>query len=161
MKRARRAGAVSLLTAVVLLSCSCKTNSGYATEPNAVAASQDHFYSVATKSTGFFHYSPSQEVGPDKFLPRDTVLKVTRPSFVYSRVQLMNDQEGYVASKDLRVAPPELVAKATAAQEAAVAKEAAARKIEPPPQPGRATPTVQIPTARSTGVEPTPLPTPR
>jgi hypothetical protein len=153
MKRtARRAGAVSLLIAVVLLSCSCKTNSGYITEPSAVTASADHFYSVASKSTGFFHYSPSQEVGPDKYLPRDTVVKVTRPSFVYSRVKLMNDQEGYVASKDLRVAPPELVAKATAAA------EAAARKSAPAVPPEQATPTVQIPTATSTGVEPTPLP---
>jgi hypothetical protein len=147
----RRAGAVSLLMAVVLLSCSCKTNSPYATEPSVAAASDEHFYSVATKSTGFYHYSPSQEVGPDKFLPRDTVVNVTRPSFVFSRVKLMNDQEGYVASKDLRVAPPELVAAATAA----------ARKSAPPVQTEQATPTVQIPTATSTGVEPTPLPTPR
>jgi hypothetical protein len=76
---------------------------------------------------------------------------VLRPSFAYSRVKLMNGEEGYVASKDLRVAPPELVA----------AAEAAARKSQPPVQTELATPTVQIPTAHSTGVEPTPLPSPR
>lgn len=145
-----RAGAVSLLTAMALFHCGCKSNSAQAKTASPAATDPEHFYSVATKSTGFFHYSPSQEVGPDKFLPHDTVVKVIRPSFVYSRVKLMNDQEGYVASKDLRLAPPELVAAATAA----------ARKSERPVRTELATPTVQIPTATSTGVEPTPLPTP-
>jgi hypothetical protein len=151
MKRiVRGTGAFSLLTAVALFNCSCKSNPAQAKSAGPATTDSEHFYSVAPKSTGFFHYSPSQEVGPDKLLPRDTVLRVTKPSFVYSRVKLMNDQEGYVASKDLRVAPPELVAAATAA----------ARKSEKPVQPEQANPTVQIPTATSTGVEPTPLATP-
>jgi hypothetical protein len=150
----RRAGVVSLLMAVGLFNSDCKTNSTQSSAVSPADTSAEHYCSVATKSTGFFHYSPSQEVGPDKFLPKDTVVKVTRPSFGYSRVKLMNDQEGYVASKDLRVAPPELVAAATAAA------EAAARKLGPPVKTELATPTVQIPTATSTGVEPTPLPTP-
>ena len=153
MKRmGHNGGFVWLFLVGALLSSGCaKTNS---TQPNAAnpgSTNTEHYCSVATKSTGFFHYSPSQEVGPDKFLVRDTVMVVLRPSFAYSRVKLMNGEEGYVASKDLRVAPPALVA----------AAEAAARKSQPPVQTELATPTVQIPTAHSTGVEPTPLPTPR
>ena len=145
-------GFVWLFLVAALFSSSCaKTNSTQAKAANPGSTSAEHYCSVATKSTGFFHYSPSQEVGPDKFLVRDTVVVVLRPSFAYSRVKLMNGEEGYVASKDLRVAPPALVA----------AAEAAARKSQPPVQTELATPTVQIPTAHSTGVEPTPLPTPR
>jgi hypothetical protein len=145
----REGGFVSLLMVAALFGFGCTETKSKSNQTSAVEA--EHFYSVATKSTGFYHLSPSQEVGPDKFLPKDTVVKVIRPSFAYSWVKLMNDQEGYVASKDLRVAPPELVAAATAA----------ARKLEPPVQTELARPTVQIPTATSTGLEPTPLPSPR
>jgi hypothetical protein len=133
-RRGQKGGVVSLFLLGAFLSYGCaKTNSTQAnTTKPGTTDSPEHYCSVATKSTGFFHYSPSQEVGPDKFLVRDTVMVVLRPSFAYSRVKLMNGEEGYVASKDLRVAPPAL-----------------------------ATPTVQIPTAHSTGLEPTPLPSPR
>ena len=152
-RRGHKGGFVSLFLIGTLLGSGCaKTNSTQAnTAKSGTTDSPEHYCSVATKSTGFFHYSPSQEVGPDKFLVRDTVMVVLRPSFAYSRVKLMNGEEGYVASKDLRVAPPALVA----------AAEAAARKSQPPLQTELATPTVQIPTAHSTGVEPTPLPSPR
>jgi len=36
-----------------------------------------------------------------------------RPSFGYSKVKLMNGQQGYVASQDIRAAPPEVVSAAT------------------------------------------------
>ena len=142
-------GFVSLFIVVALFGFGCTETKSKSNQTSAVEA--EHFYSVATKSTGFYHYSPNQEVGPDKFLPKDTVVTVIRPSFGFSSVKLMNGQEGYVSSKDLRVAPPELVAAATAA----------ARKLEPPVQTDPPRPTVQIPTATSTGLEPTPLPSPR
>jgi hypothetical protein len=40
-------------------------------------------------------------------------MMLIRPSFGYSKVQLMNGQQGYVASQDIRAAPPQLVSAET------------------------------------------------
>jgi hypothetical protein len=40
-------------------------------------------------------------------------MMLIRPSFGYSKVQLMNGQQGYVASQDIRAAPPQLVSAKT------------------------------------------------
>ena len=43
-------------------------------------------------------------------LPRDSIMKVIRPSFGYVKVQLQNGENGYVANEDIRPAPATLVA---------------------------------------------------
>ena len=40
-------------------------------------------------------------------------MMLIRPSFGYSKVQLMNGQQGYVASQDIHAAPPQLVSAET------------------------------------------------
>lgn len=42
-------------------------------------------------------------------LPRDSIMKVIRPSFGYVKVQLQNGENGYVANEDIRPAPATLV----------------------------------------------------
>jgi hypothetical protein len=52
-------------------------------------------------------------------LPRDSIMKVIRPSFGYVKVQLQGGENGYVASEDIRPAAAALVAE----------------KLAPPPAP--------------------------
>lgn len=82
----------------------------------------DKFYAVKAEKTAFFRYGPQQGSGADLQLPRDTLMTLIRPSFGYSKVHLTTGQDGYVASEDIRQAPPTLVAALTA----------------PPPQPSDA-----------------------
>jgi hypothetical protein len=148
MKRTtRKAGSISLL---ILAGISCFGCAKPAAN-RASAANTGNLYVVATKSASFNHFSPHQEVGPDKILQRDTVVTLIRPSFGYSKVRLMSGEEGYVASKDLRVAPATLVATTT----------------EPPPP--ASGPTLKTDTTKPTPpavpppspeFEPSPLPSP-
>lgn len=72
-------------------------------------------YAVSSEAAPFYRYGPQQGSGPDRTLPRDTLVKLIRPSFGYCKVQVMEDkQQGYVAAEDLRVAPANLVAAANA-----------------------------------------------
>ena len=68
------------------------------------------WYSVSATQTPFYHYGPQQGNGPDLQLPRDSIMKVIRPSFGYVKVQLQNGENGYVATEDIAPASPTLVA---------------------------------------------------
>ncbi|HEY2615355.1 MAG TPA: hypothetical protein VGI42_06565 [Chthoniobacterales bacterium] len=115
------AGAL-LLTAI--LSAGCASD-----KPNATGSSAGKFFAVASDSTPFFRHSPQQGSGPDRTLPRDTRLKMIRPSFGYSKVELADSHEqGYVASDDIKPAgslvavatmPPQPSASLPASQSAA------------------------------------------
>jgi hypothetical protein len=109
------------------------------------AASDETYYSVAVSSADFFHYGPQQDSGPDRRLPRDTLMTVTGRSFGYAKVKLTNGEQGYVARDEIHVAPASLVA-------AAFPTPTPARRVYPEPQ---------LPAVESTpGVEPTPISTP-
>ena len=77
------------------------------------------WYSVASDQTPFYRYGPQQGNGPDKQLPKDSIMKVIRPSFGYVKVQLQDGEDGYVASEDIHPAGATLVAE----------------KLSPPPAP--------------------------
>lgn len=80
----------------------------------SVRANGGKFFSVKADKTAFFRYGPQQGNGPDSELPRDTLLTLIRPSFGYSKVQIVEDgQQGFVASDDIKEAPPTLVAALT------------------------------------------------
>lgn len=104
---ARKAGLMASVCGVAVLWLGCTEP-----KPNFTVPPNGNFYSVATNSTGFFSYDPHQEVGPDKILRRDTVVVLLRPSFGYSVVRLMTGEQGFVSSKDLRVAPAALIPRA-------------------------------------------------
>lgn len=68
-------------------------------------------FAVVADKTSFYRYGPQQGNGADQELPRDTLVTLIRPSFGYCKVQLVQGaQEGYVASEDIKPAPPTLLA---------------------------------------------------
>jgi hypothetical protein len=69
---------------------------------------------VSAKETPFYRYGPLQGNGPDQKLAEDTLVTVVRPSFGYSKVCLLNGDQGYLASEDIHLASPALVAAAFA-----------------------------------------------
>jgi len=108
MKVSRCVGGI--LTLLGLCGTSCSTSDSAAPS----ASNSGKYYTVSVKEAAFYRYGPQQGNGPDRRLPQDTLMMLIRPSFGYSKVQLMNGQQGYVASQDIRAAPPELVSAATA-----------------------------------------------
>ena len=78
-------------------------------------------YAITSDSAAFFRHGPQQGREPDQKLSRDTLVKLIRPSFGYSKVQLVGSgEQGYVASDEIKPASPMLVAStATARNETA------------------------------------------
>ena len=96
----------SALAVAVLLSA-CASNSGNA----SAAANSGKVFAVTADTTPFYRYGPQQGNGADQQLPKDTLVTLIRPSFGYSKVQLVSGSvEGYVASDDIKPAPPTLLA---------------------------------------------------
>jgi hypothetical protein len=101
---------VALTLYIIALCSACSTPD--VAKPGA-ATGNGKYYAVA-KETPFYHYGPLQGNGPDQKLPQDTLITVVRPSFGYSKVRLLNGEQGYLASEDIHLASPALVAAATA-----------------------------------------------
>ena len=82
-------------------------------------------YAITSDSAAFFHRGPQEGREPDKKLSKDTLVKLVRPSFGYSKVKLVASGElGYVASEDIKPASPLLIAStATARTESSVAAQ--------------------------------------
>ncbi len=103
---------------MVLLFCAvfCNLATGCSTAPKnaAVAGPNGAWYSVVTAQTPFYHYGPQQSNGPDRQLPKGSLMKVIRSSSGYGQVQLENGESGYVASEDIHPAPPAIAVKKTA-----------------------------------------------
>ncbi len=100
---------VILLVGALLPACSTSDSS-----TAAAGANSGKYYAVSATEVPFYRYGPQQGNGPDQKLPQDTLLTLIRPSFGYSKVKLMNGDQGYVASEDIHVASRALVAAATA-----------------------------------------------
>ena len=83
---------------------------------NRVTSSEGgKLYAVGVEKTAFYRYGPQQGNGPDQELPRDTLVRLVRNSFGYSKVVLEpTGLEGYIASEDLTVASASLIASVTA-----------------------------------------------
>jgi hypothetical protein len=84
--------------------------------PVTSAAKRDaKLFAISTDSSAFFRHGPQQGREPDKKLSKDTVVKLIRPSFGYSKVEIVETHEqGYVASEDLQPASSNLIASASA-----------------------------------------------
>ena len=92
--------------AVALLAAGCSSLA----KQKVLSGTTEVWYAVAASQTPFYRYGPQQGSGPDAQLPRDSIMKVIRPSFGYVKVQLQDGADGYVASEDIRPAPATLVA---------------------------------------------------
>lgn len=74
-------------------------------------------YAITADSAAFFRRGPQQGREPDQKLSKDTIVKLIRPSFGYSKVQLVaSGEQGYVASDEIKPASPMLVASAATAR---------------------------------------------
>jgi hypothetical protein len=83
------------------------------TATHAVSKSDGKVYTVTAQNADFFRVSPRQGNGPDRTLPQHTLVRLIRPSWGYSKVQVLDDnQQGYVATDDISAAPANLVATA-------------------------------------------------
>jgi hypothetical protein len=106
-----------LLPLLVLAALGVSCSSSFKSQ--ALSGTVGGWYSVTANATSFYRYGPQQAKGPDLQLPKDSIMKVIRPSFGYVKVQLQDGANGYVASEDIRPASATLVAE----------------KLAPPPQP--------------------------
>jgi len=148
--------AVTRVAAAAVLLCfaACASKN-----PGAVSKSNSgKVYVVAADKTSFYRYGPQQGNGPDQELAKDTLLTLIRPSFGYAKVQLVaGSQEGFVASEDIRPAPPTLLAALTAPPPVASSSSSLPENFdtqssEPPPP--EALPDPDLPPASA---EPSPL----
>jgi hypothetical protein len=99
--------ALALLSA---LFTGCKS----ADKPAQSTTRATRFFAVTVDSAAFFRYGPRQGRDPDLKLPKDTVVRLIRPSFGYSKIQVVaSGLQGYVASEEIRPASPTLLAAAT------------------------------------------------
>jgi hypothetical protein len=119
-------------------------------------------YAVGVEKAPFYRYGPQQGNGPDQELPRDTLVRLVRNSFGYSKVVLADSgQEGYVASEDLTVASAALIAAATATPAPEMASSSSQQNFDAPSfdpstmPPPEGLPAPDLPPAST---EPTPSP---
>jgi hypothetical protein len=99
-----------VLILLILYGTSCSTPESSAP---AAASRSGQYYIVSVKEAEFYRYGPQQANGPDEKLAQGTLLTLIRPAFGYSKVQLSNGLQGYVASQDIHAAPADVVQAAT------------------------------------------------
>jgi hypothetical protein len=125
---------------------------GCANSKSAGAAkSPGKLFAVTAQSTPFYYRGPAQGGGPDKTIPKDTLLKMIRTSFGFCKVQLLTGEEGYVANEDIAAASPALIAATNAPARITAATSGRADSPEPD---------FNVPTAPLPEFEPTPIPSP-
>ena len=107
-----------LLPAIALLGfifpgCSATTKTTATT--TSTAKRDAKLFVVSVESTAFFRHGPQAGRDPDSKLSKETVLKLIRPSFGYSKVEIAaTGEQGYVSSEDIRPASSNLIASASA-----------------------------------------------
>jgi hypothetical protein len=99
---------ITTLLAFVFAACSGTTKTAETTAPTKREAK---LFVVSAESTAFFRRGPRTGHDPDKTLSRETVLKMIRPSFGYSKVEIAETgEQGYVSSEEIRPASSNLIA---------------------------------------------------
>jgi hypothetical protein len=99
---------VAALLALLFAACSGGPKT---TQTNSPAKRDATWYVVSAESAAFFRHGPQSGRDPDKKLSKETALKMIRPSFGYSKVEIAaTGEQGYVASEEIRPASSNLVA---------------------------------------------------
>ena len=102
--------AVAPLALLLALLTGCKS----ADKPAQSTTKATRLFAVAIDSAAFFRHGPRQGLEPDLKLPKDTVVKLIRTSFGYSKIQVVaSGVQGYIASEEIRPASSTLLAAAT------------------------------------------------
>lgn len=99
-----------MLALLPALLTGCKS----ADKPAQGTTKATRLFAVTVDSAAFFRHGPREGRSPDQTLPRDTVVKLIRPSFGYSKIEVVaSGLQGYVASDEIRPATSTLLAAAT------------------------------------------------
>ena|ERR1700730_1424174 len=85
-------------------------------DPNNASAATpgQKFYAVTSESVGFYRHAPVPGIDPDQTLKKGALMTLIRPSFGYCKVKLASGERGYIASEEIGLASPTLIAAATA-----------------------------------------------
>jgi hypothetical protein len=104
---------VSALLVLIFGGCSSTTKT---TQTTTVPAKREaKLFVVSVDSTGFFRHGPQTGRDPDKKLSKETVVKLIRPSFGFSKVEIAaTGEQGYVSSEEIRPASTNLIAAVSA-----------------------------------------------
>lgn len=107
----------SVVAAVLALSFSACSSVTQTVQKVTKPPENAKLYAITSDSAAFYRRGPQQGREPDQKLSRDTVVKLIRPSFGYSKVQLVaSGEQGYVASDEIKPATPMLIASAATAR---------------------------------------------
>ena len=118
MKKSRLQIVVGALVVVGLGGCTWFSDPVKSNSPAVVSnsaqkpAAEQNYFVVKPDFTPLYRTGPQQPNGPDQSLPKGTLVTLLQRNFGFSRVQLENGLNGYVATEDLEVAPPERLAPA-------------------------------------------------
>jgi hypothetical protein len=106
--------AVSALLAMIFAGCSGTTKTTQTTTTTP-AKREAKLFVVSVDSAGFFRHGPQTGRDPDKKLSKETVVKLIRPSFGFSKVEIAaTGEQGYVSSEEIRPASSNLIASVSA-----------------------------------------------
>lgn len=118
MPHSRRAAVAFTLLSILFTGCTS------ADRPAQSTTKASKLFAVTVDSAAFFRHGPQQGRDPDLKLPKDTVVKLIRPSFGYSKIQVVTSGvRGYVASEEIRPASATLLAAANNPQTSRPADE--------------------------------------
>jgi len=93
----------------------CSSTNKTAPVTTTTAKRDAKVFVVAVESAAFFRHGPQAGRDPDKTLSKETVVKLIRPSFGYSKVEIVaTGEQGYISSEEIRPASSALVASASA-----------------------------------------------
>jgi hypothetical protein len=120
---------VSALLALIFGGCSGTTKTAQTT--TAPAKSEAKLYVVSVDSAGFFRHGPQTGRDPDKNLSKETVVKLIRPSFGFSKVEIAaTGEQGYVSSEEIRPTSSNLIASVSAPKVDPLATPATSPPVE-------------------------------
>ena len=107
-----------LLPAAALLAicvAGCSSANKPAVTTISTAKRDGKLYVVSVDSAPFFRHGPQAGRQPDKTLLKETVVKLIRPSFGYSKIQVVaTGEQGYVSSEEIKPASSALLASVSA-----------------------------------------------
>jgi hypothetical protein len=99
---------------LALLLSACSSANKPAVTTTTPAKKDRQMYAVSADSAPFYKHGPQPGREPDKTLPRETLVKLIRPSFGYAKVEIAETGEtGYVLSEEIRPATSALIASAS------------------------------------------------
>jgi hypothetical protein len=119
---------VAALLAICFAGCSSTQKNPAVT---STAKRDAKLFVVSVDSAAFFSRGPQTGREPDKTLSKETVVKLIRPSFGYSKVEVVaTGEHGYVASEEIRPASSTLIASVSAPKTDALATPSTQPAVE-------------------------------